>query len=359
MAARRTKWQKRKVTMLEIATAAGVSKTTVSFVLNNSPNIIAISESTRRRVLEAAKDLGYSPNAAARSLSTGRSDAILVVVFDSRSWDQSLVGRLRGVEAHLVSQGYSTHMCTVDGEGGTSTFFEILRSGRADGVLLTGSATQDTYPVLHAICGQAEDLGIPIAALADAWLGTPVRVAADIDDESGGEQATSHLIEHGHSRIALLGVAGQGWAESRKRGYEAAHEKAGIPVDPHLFVQLDDHNQTWAYEATLKLARSVDFSAMFIVSDALAVAALSALKAAGRRMPEDCAIVGFDNNETWSKFTDPPLTTVHNPFYESGFAAAETLVHMIRREPIKPVLLPVSLVFRESCGCQRKVSQEQ
>jgi LacI family transcriptional regulator len=343
--------QKKKITMLEIARAANVSKATVSLVLNDSPNPIPISEATRQRVIEAARQLGYRPNAAAKALATGKSSTILMVAFDL--WDENLVERLRGAEAHLVPSGYSLRMCTVDAKGGLNSCSEILRTGQADGVLLTGMATVETYPVLHSLREEAVSAGLPVIALADAFPQVYVGSVAAIDDERGAEEAVTHLIEHGHRRILFLGVADVAWAASRRRGYEKAHEKAGITIVPELIV-IGDRSQTWSYETTLKLVDSVDFTAMFAITDNMAVAAMSALKAAGKRVPEDCAIIGFDNNDKVARYTDPPLTTVDNPFYETGKLAAEMLIDMIESRPPKSVTLPVSLVIRQSCGCPAK-----
>jgi len=346
MAAIRT--EQKKITLVEIARAAQVSKSTVSLVLNDSPNAIPISNATRQRVIDAATRLGYRPNAAAKALATGRSYTMLMVSFDH--WDENLVERLRGAEAYLVPRRYSIRMCTVDAFGGLAAYSEILRSGQADGVLLTGLATAETYPVLRDLCEEAGAVGVPVVALANAFPPEQVDLLADIDDEGGAEKAVTHLIEHGHRRIALLGVLDQPWAKKRESGYRSALKKAGVPFAEELVVQ-GDRSQTWAYEATLGLAAAFDFTAMFVVTDNMAIAAMSALKAMGKRIPADCAIIGFDNNEKVARFTDPPLTTVDNPFYETGRSAAEILLNLVEERPPRPVVLPVSLVLRQSCGC--------
>ncbi|MEI6913880.1 MAG: LacI family DNA-binding transcriptional regulator [Armatimonadota bacterium] len=336
------------MTLLEIARAAGVSKSTVSLVLNDSPNPFAISEQTRTRVLDAADRLGYRPNAAARALATGRSDTILMVSFDL--WDENLVERLRGVEAHLVPEGYSVRVCTAGSDSGLEAYSEILRSGQSDGVLLTGLATRETLPILYDLRKEANAVGVPVVALADAFPPDSADLVAHIDDEGGAERVVSHVIEHGHRRIMLLGVDDQPWATKRERGYRSALEKADIEPDTALVV-LGDRSQTWAYNATRELAVTREFSAMFVVTDNMAFAALAALRDSGRRVPEDCAIVGFDNNEKIARFTDPPLTTVDNPFFEAGRAAARALLDMIGKRPVANIELPTGIVIRRSCGC--------
>ncbi|MCE5197412.1 MAG: LacI family DNA-binding transcriptional regulator [Armatimonadota bacterium] len=340
---------KRHVTLLQIADVAQVSKATVSMVLNDRPNPFPISEATRKRVMEAAQKLGYRPNAAAKALATGRSLTILMVAFDL--WDENLIARLRGVEAHLVPKGYSIRVCTVDAEHGVSFCAELIRSGQADGILLTGLASPQTLPILKTVRDEATTMGLPVVGLANAFPSEYVEATADIDDTRGSQEAVDHLIQHGRRKIALLGVADQPWAHNREQGYRNALAEAGIPVDPELII-LGDRSQTWAYDVTLELTRSHEFDAIFAVTDNMAIAAMAALKAAGKRVPEDCAIIGFDNNAHIARFTDPPLTTIENPFYDAGKMAAGMLLNLIDNKPLGAELLPVSLVVRQSCGCK-------
>jgi LacI family transcriptional regulator len=345
--------RKERATLTEIASAAGVSKSTVSLVLNSSSNIIPISEPTRLRVLEAARAMGYKPNAAARSLVTGRANTILMVVFGAR--DSHLVERVQGAESYLTPHRYPLHMCTVDTNNGLGAYLEIVRAGRADGVLLTGFATPDTYPLLRELHNEASELEKPVVAIANGFPLDCVEAVAQIDDAGGAEQLVGHLIEHGHRRIAMIGVADQPWCEDRVRGYRSALARAGVPYDPEL-VKLhgfDGDVQSRVYDTTLDLANSTDVTAMFVAQDIMAVAALAALRATGRRVPEDCALVGYDNDASFARFTDPPLTTIDNPFHEQGEMAARILVGMIEDKPVPAELLPVSLVIRESCGCRR------
>jgi DNA-binding LacI/PurR family transcriptional regulator len=205
--------------------------------------------------------------------------------------------------------------------------------------------------MLRDLVAEAREADTPFVALADAFPREYVEVVADIDDERGAEDAVRHLIDHGHRRIVLLGVRDQNWAVKREKGYRAAMRKAGIEVDPALVI-LGDRSQTWAYNTTLKLCKSLDFTAMFAVTDNMAVAAMSALHVSGKKVPDECAIIGFDNNEKVAKYTAPPLTTVDNPFYETGRRAAEMLISMIKKRPVESKPLPLSLVVRQSCGCK-------
>lgn len=341
----------RRVTIAEIANAAGVSKSTVSLVLNNTSNLIPISDSTRQRVLDAAKTLGYRPNAAARSLVTGRSNTILMAVVGAK--DHHLFERVQGAEAYLAPLRYPLHMCTVDQNVGLSPFFEVIRSDRADGILLTGFATEESNTLLRQLYEEAKSLSKPVVGIANAFPQEYVDAVPNVDDISGAKYAVSHLIEHGHRRIAMIGIANQPWSSDRLKGYYLAHKEADIPVDTGLIktVNLDSNLQGSVADAVKELISGSDFTALFVVLDMMAIAAISALKSSGRNVPDDCAIIGYDNDELYAAFTAPPLTTVKNPFYEQGIAAAQLLVSLIEGKKVDSIQLPVSLVVRRSCGC--------
>lgn len=337
-----------KVTLVQIANAAHVSKSTVSLILNGKMNSVPISDATRDKVLAAVSELGYRPNAAAKALATGRSNTILMVIFGV--WDWNLAERLRGAESYLIPAGYSTRMCTVDETVGIRACKDIIQGGQADGLLIGGLVTPENQSLFKEFCELTDEMALPVVALSDAFPSEYSGLAACIDDEGGAEMAVTHLIDHGHQQIALLGVADQRWADKRAQGYRIAHEKAGISVNSEL-ISLGNWNQTWAYEETLRLLKATNFTAMFAMNDYMALAALAALRASGRRVPEDCAIVGFDNIEIFTRFVDPPLTSVHNPFYDVSRTGAELLINMINGIYIEQESMPVRLIVRRSCGC--------
>jgi len=317
-------------------------------VLSNGPNSLAISETTRKHVIKTAREMGYKPNAAARALATGQSRTILIVAFDI--WDENLIERLRGVESHLIPHDYTTRMCTVGPVEGTMAYSRIITSGLADGVLLTGAVTPDNAPVLDAICREAAEMEIPVVALTDSFPRDRVKIVVDIDDEHGAREAIEHLIWHGHRKIAFIGVSNQHWSDTREKAYMMTLEESGIKVDPSLIFH-GDLTTEWVYDAAMGIAGIPDCTALFTAGDCLALPAISGLKAAGKKIPQDFAIVGFDDSGRMSKYTDPPLTTVHNPFYETGKQAAEILLALIEGRPVVSEPLPVHLVIRKSCGC--------
>jgi LacI family transcriptional regulator len=342
--------RRKKVTVAEIAQKAGVSKATVSFVLNNAVQAGAISAATRARVLAAAKSLGYRPNAAAKALATGRSSTILMVLFDR--WDEHLTERLRGAEAHLVPAGYSLRVCTIDADAGLQTFLALLHTGQADGILLSGLASQEVDAVLPELAHTVKTAGLPMVAMSDSFPRKLVPYLATIADASGAQAAVRHLIEHGHRRIAFLGMTGQQWSLKRQQGYEKAMQEAGLKVPQSLLLS-NASNQQDAYNAVKKLIAKQNFTALFCVTDSLAVAALAALRESGLHLPEDCAVVGFDNDERLARFCLPALTTVENPFFATGKLAARMLLDLIDQRQPEADLLPTFLVIRRSCGCQK------
>jgi DNA-binding LacI/PurR family transcriptional regulator len=342
-----------RATLAQIAKAAGVSPSTASFVLGNKPNPITISEATTLKVKEAAMKHGYRANAAARALATGRADAVLVTVVRSATWNsRAFSERLHGIMDYLTPLGYSVHICTIESEAEAKDYGDILLSGRVDGVLLSGNGGNGLNAALSEMRTVADQAGIPMIAIADEYPAGIAESVVDTGDLAGGEMATDHLISHGHKRVALLTVLGQPWAESREQGYRQALEKAGITIDPSLIVRLPEHDQKMAYEAAKDLAKSPDFSAMFVVTDMLAAAAMSAIKSVGRKIPEDCALVGYDDIDAWDEYVEPPLTSIRHAVREAGQRAAESLVNVIEGRPVQHVQLPVSIVIRASCGCK-------
>jgi LacI family transcriptional regulator len=160
--------RRKKVTIAEIAAAVGVSKATVSFVLNDTFRAAAINAETKQRIFDAAQRMGYSPNAAARSLATGRSNAILVVLFDVKGID--LATYIRDVESHLAPIGYSIRICTTTLVATPPTYVDILRTRQADGVILVGKAHQKDAQAVANLVNEARDAGVPVVAMHDSFL---------------------------------------------------------------------------------------------------------------------------------------------------------------------------------------------
>ncbi len=339
-----------RVTLAQIARTAGVSVPTVSLVLNRRDNTVRVSQQTRSRVLQVADQLGYRPHGAARALATGRSHTILVACFDQ--WDENLVERLRAVQSCLMPRGYSTRVCTVGPAGGLEAFTSIVGSRQADGVLLTGLATPQALDVLWAMRTETQRAGVPMVALADAFPAGAVDAVAHIDDYRGGYLATRHLLEHGHRRVAFIGVQGQNWSGKRETAYHDALTEAGADADPELVRHCGTHISE-VRQVVDSLVDHTVFTALFASSDHIALAAMAALRAHGRSIPDDCAVVAFNDGEAAANFCEPPLTTIRNPFDASGATACDILLELIDGLTVTHAPLPVKLIVRGSCGCHK------
>jgi len=338
-------------TLKEVAKAAGVSTTTAGYVLRNKAGAVGISQATCDRILDSAKLLGYRPNVLARSLITGRAQAVLVAVLDPSNWSVVLNECIRGALESFTAASYSMVLCTIETMADVSRYSEIVSSGRVDAVLLLGAGCHYADAIFKSVCEIADNSALPLVPFGDAFLPTDSECLVTWDNKTGAEQAVRHLIEHGHSRIAFLGVAGARWSVDREIGYRAALETANIPIDPELILYVDQPSHNLAHETVRRACENLSFTAMFVVSDKMAVAAIRAIHRAGRKVPEDCAIVGFDDIEELAQLSDPQLTTICIPSWVAGRKVAESVMAAIEGRPITRVLLPVELVIRESCGC--------
>jgi DNA-binding LacI/PurR family transcriptional regulator len=315
---------RRGPTIRDVARKAGVSAATVSRVLNDSPLVV---ESTRERVLAAVDELGYRLNATARTLSSGQAQAIGVVVPFLES--QSVVERLRGVVERLRRCGYDLLLADVEApEARADAMRDLARRGRVAGLLFV------SLPVLdHEVEALARD-ELPAVLLDVPHPRLPHVV---IDNVHGGELAATHLVARGHQRIAFVGdhptnAYGFTSSEDRRRGFRAALECAGIEG---VLERLGDHGRDEARAAALALlGLSEPPTAIFAASDVQALGVLRAAAEAGVRVPEDVAVIGFDDVELAEVVG---LTTVRQPLREGGALAADLLLGAIEHGVLDPV----------------------
>ena len=334
----------KRSTSFDVAELAGVSRTTVSFVLNNVPGM-SISEATRKKVLEAARQLNYHPNESGRRLSSGKSKMIGLVLLQSAEQvfnDAFLLQVLMGVETIASQYGFHVllrHIKNTDHD----EYSQLINENHVDGLIFSGPLQEDPnllnlhqrgFPIL--LMGQMPDTGIPFV---------------DADVERGAETAVAHLIEQGHTDIGLITNAQFRYstAQQRKNGYCRALGKANIPVyEP--FIQEGDYTPGSGYQAMNVLLDSpARPSAVFVASDVVAIGAIQAIKQRGLRIPQDIAIIGFDDIPM-AAYLDPPLSTVRLPAYGIGWAAGEHSIRQIRGEEFKSqgVLLDTELIVRQS-----------
>ena len=331
----------RRVSVKDVAARAGVSFQTTSKVLNGGGTV---SDVTRARIHQVASDLGYVPNLQARSLVMQRTRTVGLLAGDFS--DHNLSRFIVGAEREARRQGYGVLMTSIDLEGsGTEYALPALMERRVDGILLAAPQMEDDRAVAHAL-----DKTLPVVSLHHVPGGAATTVGSD--HELTGLLATQHLIAKGHRVIAtVIGARARRVTQSRLRGYRRALEESGLQFDDRLVVE-GNWDVGMARAATVKLLQDAPLiSAIFAQNDNMALGVLSALREVGKRVPQDCAVVGCDDIDM-AAYTTPPLTTIHVPFYETGAQAMRLLIDMITTGSVAPrkLLLPVHLVVRESSG---------
>ena len=330
------------VSLRDVASRSGVSFQTVGKVLNGKGTV---STETRERILEAAGELGYVPNALARSLVTQSTSTIGIVASDLS--DYILARFVVGAEREARRRGHGVLIGSLDEKGSDAgRYLRILLERRVDGILMAAPQLEN-----DARAGELLRGSVPTVSIHRIPGGGIPLVGSD--HARTGFLATDHLLKLGHQRIATVrGDEDRRVTFSRLKGYKMALERAGVAFDSDL-VEAGDWEPEGGYDATMRLLdRSPDITAIFSQNDTMALGVLSALHDRGLSVPEDCAVVGCDDIPL-AAHTIPPLTTVHVPFYETGETAARLLLDMIEnsgQEPPKRTLLPVHLVQRSSCG---------
>jgi LacI family transcriptional regulator len=331
----------------DVAKLAGVSRTTVSFVLNNVPGM-RISEETRRRVLKAAKELDYHPDASARRLVTGKTQILAYVERQTPELafaDAFMPQALRGVHDAASAYNYEVLFAPIPLGIENGRFSRLLRGHHVDGIILSGPRIDDEE--LQELIENHSPI-----VLQGQWPGQAV-ASVDVDNVRAAQEATEHLLRLGHKRIGMIVHTPKAYTagKARLQGYRKALKEYGIDYDERI-VAYAKSSPASGEEALRSLMQVKPTpSAFFIGSDTVAMGVLQAAKEMGYRVPEDLAIVGFDDIPM-SVYLHPPLTTVHLPAYGIGWAAADLLIRVIDREETTEteILLDTELVVRESCG---------
>ncbi len=367
-----------KLTIQDIARLAGVSKATVSRVLNHKPDV---DPSTRERILRIMDEQGFVPSVTAAGLAGGRPRIIGVLV-PSLTWP-FIPEIVQGVAEFVEKSSYELILYSLSyppGEGngnGTGKFAED-RSAAVDRILdarLTAGLVAITPGAAARHLTQLHEQGFPVVLIDDQGLPTSAPWVG-ADNRVGAYQAVRHLISLGHQRIAhIKGPASYQCSQERYQGYCQALTEAGLHPDPTLVVQGDFEIETGRAAAQTLFARSERPTAIFSANDHMAWGVLEVAEHLGLRVPEDVALVGFDDMPT-SVHKRPPLTTVSQPFHHMGLRAAELLLGLLEsprhlslyagtpsylkssflssayNEPMR-ILLETKLVVRESCGAHQ------
>lgn len=337
---------RKQATSRDVAARAGVSRTTVSFVLNDVPGM-KISEDTRHRVLRAARELNYYPTAAARSLASGKTHRIGLILGVGQTRlaaDAFLPTFLQGVTASVHQRGYLLVLQLAEDVPSHEAYTRLIREQQVDGLILSGPRLDD--PLLP----QLEKERFPL--ILHGRMNGCDFPQVDVDNRAGAYQATTHLIGLGHQRIGFISNAPLVYSGAQERfsGYKQALGEHDIAFDERLMVTAQFLPETGQAAMEKLLALPHRPTAVFAASDVVAIGAMSAIQAAGLRIPDDMAIVGFDDIFL-AAHTIPPLTTVRVPAYGLGWTAAEILITLIEGdEKVSSVFLETGLVVRESCG---------
>jgi DNA-binding LacI/PurR family transcriptional regulator len=323
-----------------VAVRAGVGRGTVSRVINGSPRVSAES---REAVLRAIDELGYVPNRAARTLVTRRTDTVALVVAESeqRVFDEPFfAGIIRGISSELTDTGLQLLLALAQSPGEYDRLESYLTGQHVDGVLMTSLHGGDPLPA------KLEAGGVPTVLGGRPPGLTPVSYV-DVDNRYGARQAVEHLLRRGRRRIATIaGPQDMGVGVDRLTGYREALAAAGLPE----LVVYGDFSEASGVEAARELLeRDPRLDAVFAADDPMALGAMRVLKKRGLRIPEDVAVIGFEDSAS-APVADPPLTTVHQSVEEMGRQMARLLISRIQGEALADpvVILQPHLVVRES-----------
>jgi DNA-binding LacI/PurR family transcriptional regulator len=334
------------VSIKDIARQAEVSHSTVSRALGNSP---LVSEGTKDRIQRLAQEMGYSPDAQARSLVLGRTLTIGVVV--TYIADPFIAQVVQGIETTAHDHGYSVLLVSSQAEPEREiAAVEMLRSQRVDGVIVASSRVGALYR------DHLERIGVPVILVNSmAEQGGRYTHSLGVDNRHGGRSATEHLIQKGHRRISYVArPADLGSNSQRLAGYEDALNEAGIPVDPSLVVETHGHFSGGRQALPQLLSIVEPATAAFCYNDMTAIGLISAAREAGLELPQDLAVVGFDDIP-FASYVYPALTTIAQPTSEMGRRATEMLLGTLvepreANDLVTDVVVRGQLVVRGSSG---------
>jgi DNA-binding LacI/PurR family transcriptional regulator len=330
-----------KVSIKDVARAAGVSHSTVSRALADNPLIAA---ETRARIQRLAQKMGYTPNAIARGLVTQRTHAIGVIVTSIA--DPFVSEVVRGIEEVAGDQHYRVFLGTSHNDPQREVnLVKALREWRVDGVIVAASRVGSLYkPML-------KEIGVPIVLINNQHEGTYLHAVA-MNDVQGAQLATHHLIELGHRVIGhILGPKDHSSSANRLAGYRRALRQAHIKFDASLVVQGNGRAEGGVLVLDL-LKHLPRPTAIFCYNDMTAIGALSVLKRHGIRIPADISMVGFDDIP-FAAYVDPPLTTIHQPKDEMGRIAMRMLLNLLGGQKVDNVIIEGKLIVRESSARYR------
>ncbi len=335
-------------TLEDIAELAGVSRSTVSRVINEQPNV---RDNVRERVLEVVQKTGYHPNAAARALASQRSWTLGLILPHSVSFlfsDPYYPQLTKGIAQACNQYNYTLALFLVGTKEDEEKIYpRVSRKGLLDGVIVQSGHHGDQW-----IIGRFVDANTPLVIVGRPFRSDNVSYI-DIDNINASYNAVSHLIRLGRRRIGTIaGPANSTVGIDRKEGYFKALVERGREVDESLIIE-GDFTEAGGYYAMQQIL-SARPDAVFVASDVMAIGAMRAARDAGLRIPEDISFVGFDDLPV-ATFSDMQLTTVRQPVVRFGAKAVEVLIDLIENgiDPPRHIIMETELVIRDSCGAAR------
>jgi LacI family transcriptional regulator len=337
-----------RLTLEKIGELAGVSRSTVSRVINNQESV---RPEVRQRVLRVIQETRFQPHAGARALAAQRTQVIgLVIPRSVQSFfaDPYYPLLIQGIAQACNERRYTLSLFMFHNEVEEQDLYpRVLSRGLLDGVIITSFVEGD--PLLPLLL----ESNMPFVLDGRPLFEGPINFV-DVDNVAGSRNAVAHLVRLGRQRIGhIAGPLNTAVGKDRYQGYAEALARRGRSTEPALLAE-GDFTEMSGYQACQSLiAAGVD--AIFAASDKMALGALRALRDAGRSVPDDVAVVGFDDLEA-AAISDPPLTTVRQPTREAGVIAVEMLLDIIEdeQEEVRQLFLPTQLVIRESCGAMQR-----
>ncbi len=330
-------------TIRDVARHAGVSVATISRFLNN-PAVVA--PETVERVQGAIAELKYVPRTAARNLATHKTNTLGLLLTEISG--DFFVPLLNGIESATSEAGFDLLISASGKSSPRLEFPHSLGTHNTDGLLIFANSLEE------AGLAHCYELGLPLVLIHQKPPASMDIPCVTVENKAASRKIVEHLIEnHGRKRIVFLeGPQGHDDSRWRKLGYREALEAHGIPFDPNL-IAIGDFTRTTAEESIKQLLdQGIEMDAIFSGDDEAAVGVLAALRRAGKRVPEDISVVGFDDQQ-FSAYLTPPLTTVRAPTHDVGYQAVQQLLKLIRTGQADSLtLLPTEMIIRRSCGCE-------
>lgn len=333
----------KRITLKDVAEVAGVSTATVSYVINNSKKV---SDEVQKKVLETMKALNYKPNMIAKSLRVQESKLIGLMVSDiANSFFASVV---RGIEDELANSGYNVLLCNSDSDiEKEKKYLNVLLGKRIDGLIISAAGSSNNY------FKELKKIGIPAVYLNRSPNFANLDTVTT-DNYGGSYQATEHLIEHGHKSIGIItGPQTINTGLERFLGFKQALLDYSLQFNEN-WVKEGCFDVESGYNKMKELIESQERpTALFVSNNSMSLGVYKYIKDYGLKVPEDIAIIGFDDPE-WATIVEPKLTTVAQPAYEQGFQAAALIIEKIKGEGVdrqQVINLKPNLIVRNSCGC--------